>query len=207
MPIYAQAEGYCPDVVKSDNANTFPLDYNARQNNPHLFHLVEIAHFTPSVEELLQGNTSQKVGPDLDYTLNAYPNHPRALNALVGLAIKGKTNHPDGMKYTVECYFQRASQIAPDDPIPHLVHGNYLAKTGKDNEALAEYQAAEKLDPQNANLQYNMGLLYFNLKQYDQALSYAHKAYDNGFPLPGLKQKLESTGQWKDSPPQQNTAQ
>lgn len=37
-------------------------------------------HFTPPVEALIRG-ASGTIGGDLDYTLRAFPNHHRALNA------------------------------------------------------------------------------------------------------------------------------
>ncbi|MBK8750852.1 MAG: hypothetical protein IPL99_04020 [Candidatus Competibacteraceae bacterium] len=43
---------------------------------------------------------------------------------------------------------------------------------------------------------FGMGLLYFDLKQYGLAKQYAQKAYQLGYPLPGLRKKLASVGQW-----------
>ena len=49
------------------------------------------------------------------YTLNVFPNHHRALMALIKLAKKEKTNRPRDMGYTVECRFDRAERFAPND--------------------------------------------------------------------------------------------
>ena len=43
-----------------------------------------------------------------------------------------------------------------------------------------------------------MGLLYTDLKRYDDALRHAHRAYALGFPLPGLQRKLARAGKWRD---------
>ncbi len=190
------AAGDCPPAIST--AGQFgPFDYNNPDNKGQNLHLVEMAHFTPQVEQLIRGQSSY-IGSDLDYTLRAFPNHPRALNAMARLAIQEKTPTPRGARFSVECYFNRAIDFVPTDPIPYLLYGNYLAKNSREQEALEKYQQAEKIDPQNSNVLYNMGLLFFNMKQYDQSLIYAKKAYAAGFPLPGLRQKLESAGQWKE---------
>jgi len=44
-----------------------------------------------------------------------------------------------------------------------------------------------------------MGLIYFDLKDYDKALSFAHRAYGSGFPLPGLRDKLKKVGKWQEA--------
>jgi tetratricopeptide (TPR) repeat protein len=190
------AAGDCPPAVPIPG-QFGPFDYNNPDNKGQNLHIVETMHFTPQVEQLIRGQSGY-VGGDLDYTLRAFPNHPRALNAMARLALQEKTPTPRGAHFSVECYFNRAMDFVPTDPVPYLLYGNYLAKSSREQEALEKYQQAEKIDPQNANVLYNMGLLYFNMKQYDQSLTYAKKAYAAGFPLPGLRQKLESAGQWKE---------
>ena len=192
----AIAGGDCPPAVHTPG-QFGPFDYNNPDNKGQNLNLVESAHFTPEVESLIRGHSSY-IGSDLDYTLRAFPNHPRALNAMARLAIQEKTPTPRGAHFSVECYFSRAIEFTPSDPIPYLLYGNYLAKNSREQEALEKYQQAEKIDPQNANVLYNMGLLFFNMKQYDQSLAYAKKAYAAGFPLPGLRQKLVGAGQWKE---------
>ena len=192
----AQAAGICPPAIKAGPGH-FPLDYNDPENKGRILYLVEMAHFTPQVEQLTRGSTSS-VGGDLAYVLNAYPNHPRALNSMTRLAEKEKLPQPPGAAYSIDCYFERAINFAPSDPIPSLLYGNYLTFNTQYDAALEKYKQAEKIDPQNPNVLYNMGLLYFKMKQYDDSLAYAKKAYAAGFPLPGLRQQLESSGHWKD---------
>ena len=189
------AAGDCPAAISAPG-QFGPFDYNNPENKGQRLNIVESVHFTPQVEQLIRGQSGY-IGGDLDYTLRAFPNHPRALNAMARLALQEKTSTPGGAHFTVDCYFIRAMDFAPADPIPYLLYGNYLAKNFREQEALEKYQLAEKIDPQNANVLYNIGLLFFRMKQYDQSLAYAKKAYAAGFPLPGLRQKLESAGQWK----------
>jgi tetratricopeptide (TPR) repeat protein len=116
------------------------------------------------------------------------------------LAEREKTERPLGARFTVACYFARAVEFAPDDGAVRVLYGIYLSRRGHKNEALEHLQAAQKLlaDADNPNLHYNLGLAYFELKDYDKALAHAKKAYELGFPLPGLRDKLKRAGKWHD---------
>ena len=187
----------CPPA-NSDGRQYGPFNYNDPDARVNKLSVVEAFHFTPQVAQLIRGNTGT-LGGDIDYVLRAFPNHPRALNAMAQLALREKTDKPDGSHFTVECWFNRAIEFAPSDSTVYLLYGNYLFKTSRTQEALDQYLTAEKIDPQNSNVLYNAGLLYFNLKQYDQSLAYAKKAYAAGFPLPGLRMKLKKVGKWTDN--------
>ncbi len=188
------SDGACPPVAPTPG-QFGPFDYNDPDNKGHNLQIVEQYHFSPSVQLLAHGE-SGSVGGDLDYVLRAFPNHPGALNSMANLAIKEKKDRPNGAHFTVGCYFERAFGFAPSDAVIHMIYANYLYQIHKDNAALEQDAEAEKLDPQNANILYNEGLLYFNLKDYDKSLAYAQKAYAAGFPLPGLRNKLEKIGKW-----------
>jgi tetratricopeptide (TPR) repeat protein len=69
---------------------------------------------------------------------------------------------------------------------------------GKKDAALDAFKRAYALLPDDAVVNYNLGLLYADRKDYEQALPYAEKAYALGFPLPGLKKKLVAAGKWQD---------
>jgi tetratricopeptide (TPR) repeat protein len=79
-----------------------------------------------------------------------------------------------------------------------MIYAVYLNKIGKLKEALEQLEVAEKADSDNANLNYNIGLVYFDLKNYEKALYFAHRAYELGFPLPGLRNKLQKAGKWSE---------
>lgn len=64
-------------------------------------------------------------------------------------------------------------------------------------DALEQLRFAEEYLPDDINLQYNLGLAYFQAKEYDKAREYAKRAYDRGFPLQGLKNMLIKAGKWK----------
>jgi len=189
--VHAQQLGACGSLQ-----NHFgPYDYRTAPLDRRK--IVEDYHFTPQVEHLRKGQSSSSVGADLSYTLRAFPNHPRALNAMANLARREKTEKPKGSEFTLDCWFQRALAFAPDDPNVLGVYGVQLLRDDKPKEALKHLHKAEAKAP-NGNLYYNIGLAYFELKEYGKAREYARKAYAQGFNLPGLKEKLQRVGQWRE---------
>jgi len=158
---------------------------------------VEFAHFTPAVEQLKAGKSSY-LADDLSYTLRVFPNHPRALWSMTKLAMREKTEKPAHSQYSVHCWFDRAIRFRPEDPNVRMIYGVYLINKGKSREAVEHLEIAASYEKDNANLNYNIGLAYFDLKQYDQSLDFAHRAYSLGFPLPGLKNKLVRAGKWRE---------
>ena len=173
-----------------------PYDYRTATNRA----IVESVHFTPKVESLRGGNTSITAGGDINYTLKVYPNHHRALMATVRLAEKEKTNRPRDMEFTVECWFERGERFRPDDAMVKALYGAYLVRSSKPQVGVMKLQAALDLAGDNANVHYNLGLAFFELKQFDSSLKSAHRAYALGFPLPGLRDKLKRIGKWQDPP-------
>lgn len=172
-------------------------DYNNPDLKLDLLRLVEIAHFTPNVETLRHGN-SGPLGGELSYTLMRFPNHYRALAAFGKLSLRDKTPKPVGAKYSVLCFFDRAIRFKPNDPMVRMVYGNYLLKAGQPDKATEQLQKAVDLQPEDPTINYNLGLLYMQKKNYEQAKIYAKKAYELGFPLPGLKNQLMKAGKWED---------
>lgn len=174
-----------------------PYDY--RTLSSEIRHRVEDYHFTPDVESAKRGATSN-VGGDLDYTLRAFPNSPRALLTVQRYTARTKSDRPPGLRFAAECYYERAIRFMPDDPMPHLLYASYLKERKRMQEVQAQLDAAEKLrgDPSNFDLDYNLGLMYFDLGVYDKSLEAARRAYALGAPLPALKAKLKAKGAWKE---------
>ena len=172
-----------------------PYDYRTHRSK---LGVVEKHHFTSSVENLRAGQSSAYVGGDIDYTLRASPNHHRALMALIRLEQKEKTQRPRGMNFPVECYFQRGERFQPTDGTVKMIYGMYLSQKGRTGDALGKLEQARALGANDANLHYNLGLVYFNLGRFDEALASAHRAYALGFPLPGLRNMLTRNGHWRD---------
>jgi tetratricopeptide (TPR) repeat protein len=188
----AQTFNACGDL-----ANAFgPHDYRKDRGEP--LQLVEGAHFKPMVESLIRGQTSAHPGQDIDYTLRAFPNHHRALVSAMRLAEREKTPRARGMNYTVECYFDRAIRWQPNDLTVRMIFANYLTTQKKPEEARAQLAYVVARSEDNPFTHYNVGLLYFDLKDYDAALAQAHKAMAMGFTRTELRDKLQSAGKWSE---------
>jgi uncharacterized protein (TIGR02996 family) len=172
-----------------------PFDY--RTATAYQKRLVEGAHFPREVETLQRGHRGS-LGGDIDYTLRAFPNHPRALLAMVRLGEKTKRQMPQGASWPVECYFERAIRFTPDDPAVRVVFAHYLLERGDKEGARKQLELVEGKVDNDANLSYNAGLAYFDLKDYARAREHAKHAYALGFPLDGLKKKLKQVKQWED---------
>ena len=178
-----------------------PYDYRTIPGESK--YLVEMAHFTPKVENLIAGNTGTLPSGDLDYTLRAIPNHPRALLSMSRYSTKIKSERIPGARYPMECYFERAMRMAPDDPMPHLIYASYFKDRNKLAEAKKQLGEAERLrgDPGNSDFDYNLGLLYYDLGDYDKAAVAARRAYALGAPFPALMNKLKAVKRWPKATP------
>jgi hypothetical protein len=170
-----------------------PFDYLSDKDK---LPIVEHHHFTPEVEMLVKGSTSVALGGDLNYTLLAFPNHPRALQAMVRLGARLHTPQPPGAVYSIACYFERALRFRPHDTTARLLYANYLFHSQRKQEALGQMAVAAEAAADNPFTHYNMGLMYLENQLYDQAREHAHRAYDLGLTQTGLRDKLEQLGRW-----------
>ena len=172
-----------------------PYDYTNSQHYEHYLPIVETAHFNRNVESLKgPAYASGSLERDLDYTLRAFPNHHRALFAIM----RYREKHPattGGRARSAECYLKRALRFKPDDGVVWMLYGIYNHRQKKYSEALDKYKNAEKLLKNNSELYYNMGLLYLDLGDIPMARKYADRAYKTGYPLPALREKLKSIDQ------------
>lgn len=171
-----------------------PFDYTNPVHVSENLPIVEKFHFTPEVEGLIRGK-SDNIPGDLDYTLRAFPNHHRALYSMAKYQLTHE-RPPVTHYYTAECYFIRAMKFKPEDAKVRLIYGIYLHKKDQLEEAEKRYLEALEMLPESGETHYNLGLLYTDMKKYEKAKEHAKKAYDSGYPLPGLKNRLIRAGQW-----------
>jgi tetratricopeptide (TPR) repeat protein len=191
-------------------ANGFgPFDYRAERdpNTPgtgdhkHKLYLVEGAHFNRNVELLIRGKSATLPGGDIDYTLRAFPNHHRALMSVMKYGQKTGSQKPEGLQYEVECYFERAIRFSKDDVIVFMLYATYLNSRKRQAEAVPLLERAAAIAKTDPFSQFNIGLIYYDMKMYDRALAQAHRAKSLGFERDDLQQLLAKVDQWKDAPP------
>lgn len=171
--------------------------YDARTDLDKL-QIVLTPHFPPVVEALLRGDSQRYPGADIDYTLRAIPNYHRALLAMMRLGEKEKTDKPRDVRYTVECWFQRAVAFRPDDAVVRMLYSTYLNSKSRFPEAISQLEIATGYAKDNAFTHYNIGLHYFDMKNYDRALFQAHRAMALGFQKVELKNQLQRIGKWSE---------
>ncbi len=178
-----------------DREHVGPNDY--RTIHPKTLKLVEDYHFSRRVEALRKGQSSS-IGGDLKYTLNAIPNHPRALRSTAEYFRRSALKATLEMGMGLECWFERAVAYRPDDPIVRVLYADELLKQGKGSDAREQLAVAEQNAGESATTHYNLGLVYLDLKDFDRSVEHAKKAYAYGAPLPGLRNKLAEAGKWRE---------
>lgn len=166
-----------------------PYDYRVHRAQ---LPVVENRHFTPPIEALIQGTGTASVQQDLEYTLKTFPNHTRALAAVVRLATREKSNHPKGMRYSVDCHFERALRFRPDDHVVRMLWAQWLGHTKRSDQAIKQLERVEvNDDPLTA---FNLGMVYFELGALDRAEELAIRAKALGHPSTVLQELLIGAG-------------
>lgn len=156
-------------------------------------------HFDQNIQTLTRGQTSDRILPDLDYILRMLPNHYGALQTVSKYFLRG--GRQDEF-LSAECYFHQALAFVPDDATVQVLYATHLSKSGQQDSARVFLEAALAASDA-AEIHYNAGLLFADMKDYESALRHAHRAYALGYPLPGLRRKLERLGKWRDPPAEQ----
>lgn len=174
-----------------------PYDYTNPRHKAEKLPIVDGAHFSTKVESLKGGINATLAGSDIDYTLRAFPNHHRALDAMGRYHLSyPNTIKPPNANYSADCYFQRAIVFRPEDGISRMVYGIFLLRSGRLDEAEIHYKDALELIPGSPELHNNLSLLYILKKDFEAARTHAREAYRLGFPLMGAKNKLVRLGEW-----------
>lgn len=165
-----------------------PYDYITQKDK---LAIVEGAHFQTETATLVR--SKHGVIGDLGYTLHAFPNHHRALESLLELALQKNSTAIDGMTFTIPCYFIRASKFVPTDGMVNAIYANYLARIGQKDMAKSEADLAIKKTPNNPRVAYNIGLAYYYLGDYKTARVYSDMAKKLGSSAVGLDKLLSKS--------------
>jgi len=154
-------------------------------------------HTAAAVKLVQAGQFTRNARTDIEWTLFRWPNHLPALEAAIEYDLKG------GRPYEfrpVECYFARGRAFAPNDLGVLMAEAVYYWKKGEKDRARTSYEDALAIQPDSADAHYNLGLLDVEMQRFDEALKHAWAAYDAGYPLSGLRNKLIKSGHWRDPP-------
>lgn len=171
-------------------------DYRDPKARARFLNMVESHHFRPEIESLTDSRATRFVARDISYTLNVFPNHHRALDTMSRLTIKVGNEQPEGSNYNIICWFQRAAAWRPDDGMVRMVLGVHLQRIGKTEDAIKHTEAALRLEPGNARIQQQLGVLYLSAGDLDNAEHYAREAYASGFTSSELIEELKKKGRW-----------
>ncbi|MDH4393730.1 MAG: ABC transporter permease [Aquabacterium sp.] len=200
LAVQAQGEANCGSLATTTGG---PWDYRVERGAN--LDLVERHHFTRPVQQLLSGQTTtrENLAADIAYTLRAFPNHHRALDAMTRLARERKTAQPPGSEHTLDCWYERALRFRKDDTVVRAMYALYLGQSGRRDLALTHLEQALQFAADNAISIYNIGLALFEVQAFDRAVYAAHRAAELGNPRTGLADKLKKGGHWREPVPSQ----
>ena len=136
----------------------------------------------------------------LPFYTDAHPNEafPKA-KAAAAKALQLDPNLPEAhasMAYVLNYYdwdrsgaekeFKRALELNPNHAATHEAYGRFLASLGRLDEARAEQNRAQELDPLSLGIQANVGIIAYFGRQYDDAIQQLQKVLqlDPKFPVP-----------------------
>jgi tetratricopeptide (TPR) repeat protein len=92
-------------------------------------------------------------------------------------------------------YLKGAISAQPAEPSGYVALASVYQKQKRLDLAKATLlEGDEASDGSSAEIAYYLGLVSLDLGQKDAALEYARKAYGMGYPLPGLRRKLNAAG-------------
>ncbi|WP_210394983.1 tetratricopeptide repeat protein [Motiliproteus sediminis] len=183
----------CEIIIGEPLSNAYgPYDYTNMAQRDKL-PIVLGAHFTSEVERLVAGNTSTDPYGDLNYTLRAIPNYHRALYAISRYDLRYPDRNKQLQRMGAECFFERAVYFSPQDYVAYMLYGLHLHRLKRYREALEFYKTALSLNDVSAELHNNIGLLYFNMGDIDNADVHARRSKELGYPLNGLSEKIKAS--------------
>ncbi|WP_405237848.1 hypothetical protein [Lentisalinibacter orientalis] len=153
-------------------------------------------HFNNEVFRLKYGMTSDNPSSDIAYTCRPFANQHPAPDAIARVHRLHQTEKLLEVEYSLSRHFEQAKGMAPGDPTTLMPYGNHLFRTGRFDQSETSFQVALDLPPEPTKFHYNLDSLYFRYGGVQSAQDHAVRAYELGFPLPGLRRKLIEAGQW-----------
>jgi tetratricopeptide (TPR) repeat protein len=191
-----------PPLAHGQEVGYGPYDYTNPDHYYNKLPVVEAYHFNRDVETLTGTMQGGSIAGHLWYVIRSFPNHHRALNSMAKLwrnhMAQNQVPYGIDADKTPKYLFDRAMQFAPHDAVVPLLYGMHLYELGDSDTARELFVRAQELGEGQPELQYNLGLMYMKLGNPSQALIHAEKAYQLGYPLPGLRNLLVEAGVWQE---------
>lgn len=201
----ALALGFAPasaQTIRFEGFTYGPFDYTNPQHYRERLPIVEEYHFNSDVENLRDTMSGGSIGSHLLYVIRSFPNHHRALVSFTRLWERsgGPVDPPPGVgpQQSPDYLYRRAIEFAPTDGVVKLLYAIYLVDNDRREEAMPLLDQAAELASENADVNYNLGLMYLKLGQHEKAAAHGTRAYEMGHPLPGLREKMIAAGIWQD---------
>ena len=113
---------------------------NQSLTTQQLLHLVDTYHTNKVVASIREQNMNLAI-VNLKYTLDRFPNHPRALMLLGSVAQFAK------IPSLAIPYYERALKLYPQYALTHAQYGEYLVTIGRPDDGIARLKRAIELDP------------------------------------------------------------
>jgi tetratricopeptide (TPR) repeat protein len=107
----------------------------------------------------------------------------------------GSAHQLDGNKAEAEAAFDMAIKTHPELGVGYQGKAMLYREQKRLDEALRILDEGNKAtEGKSSEINYFMGLILFDVGSYEQARDHARQAYDLGYPLPGLANKLARAG-------------
>jgi Tfp pilus assembly protein PilF len=153
-------------------------DYFTAQAYPEvktLLYLVEAYHLNKRVTSDFVAGRYSSVLPELEYTLDKFPNHPNALQLLTALAkLINKTSLP-------MAYFRKALQLYPQYALTHAQYGAFLVDVGLTREGIDSLKHAIEMDPKLISAHVMLARAYYRTGQAELARQSTERARELGY--------------------------
>jgi tetratricopeptide (TPR) repeat protein len=126
----------------------------------------------------------------------SYDTSPRSSPQFANVAIQlAMVLHEQGSTDDGISILQQLTETQPQNDVLYSAQGYLLQKLGRYTEARdVLLQGLSVANGTATEIHYNLGLIYIELGEFDEATKHAKIAYDNGFPLQGLRAKLKRGG-------------
>lgn len=198
----------CGKKLKANPTMYGPFDYVMDKER---LPTIEDFHYTYNIERAI--GPPELVSFALRTVLYSFPNHHKALMSM--MRFLGQFKDPDGNRtygryrskyslgshYSMGCWLDRAVRWRPYDGVVRTIYGALFLAQKNYPEAVRQFKLAAALGANSPENTYNLGLAYFHMGDYKNAMIQAREAYSGGIEYPGLRDMLKRAGKWNMDDP------